>query len=694
MKTKLLLALATGLSIASVAQVTKINSNKSLSRAYEISNTKTILVSGIDSTLWITDATSAGTTQLSAGIMYKGDGILYNGKLIFRAHTAASGTELFISDGTANGTKLLKDINGGTASSTPADFIIFNNAVYFSAITPNEGRELWKTDGTESGTSLVLDVMPGTTGSNNADSYSMFSNGSYLLFSARTPAAGFELFKSNGTAAGTAMLKDINPGSPSSNTTSFFKYNNIVLFQASTATHGTEVWKTDGTEAGTVLLRNIHPTGSAKSMLMDFIFFELNGKALFAANDGVHGEELWSTDGTEANTAMIKDIQTGPNGSFSFLFNSIKIGNKMFFPVSNLFGTRYQIWETDGTTAGTALFKDFTFDEGTYPLILSAYEFTGETYTQPLFQGNKFFFIAKTETEGTELWVSDGTQGGTSMLKDILPGEEGGLEGSNLLFVYTSEGLYFTADDGVNGTEVWKSDGTSAGTVRVTNINTAGDSYPEGYWILNGKIVFEATDGDDPEADLYVLNTSVSPLPILLSDFAVTSDRKDALLQWSTSSEQNSIAFNVQRSFNGINYESIGTVAAAGNSSAVRNYSFVDKDIAAAGKEVVYYRLQLVDADGSNTYSTTRSVRFGNKSTLEVKLLGNPVQSVAAISFRGATSSLTVSVKDFSGRTLATTSAAASAEHITIPVSNLGAGIYTLVIETTTERKVLPFVKR
>ncbi|MES2431981.1 MAG: hypothetical protein V4556_13690 [Bacteroidota bacterium] len=71
-----------------------------------------------------------------------------SGKLIFEGWTAATGTEIYVTDDTPGSTTLVKDINTGVASSIPADFVYFNDNVYFAAITVAEGRELWKTNGT------------------------------------------------------------------------------------------------------------------------------------------------------------------------------------------------------------------------------------------------------------------------------------------------------------------------------------------------------------------------------------------------------------------------------------------------------------------------------------------------------------------------------------------------------------------
>jgi ELWxxDGT repeat protein len=85
--------------------------------------------------------------------------------LAVSAGTAETGTELFVSDGTAIGTSLLADIAPGAASSTPHDFSVARDRVFFVAYDPEHGEELWSTDGTPSGTRLVQDIAPGAASS-------------------------------------------------------------------------------------------------------------------------------------------------------------------------------------------------------------------------------------------------------------------------------------------------------------------------------------------------------------------------------------------------------------------------------------------------------------------------------------------------------------------------------------------------
>ena len=139
--------------------------------------------------------------------------------------------------------------------------------------------------------------------------------------------------------------------------------------------------------------------------------------------------------------------------------------------------TRSELWESDGTPAGTNLFKAFSpILPTSFPFIFLPFNFTNFAATQPLFQGNKFFFSAGTTLEGTELWISDGVDGTathTHIVKDINPGTGDGIDFSigDGSYLYTSNTFFFGASDATHGSELWQTDGTSANTTMVKDIN-------------------------------------------------------------------------------------------------------------------------------------------------------------------------------------------------------------------------------
>jgi ELWxxDGT repeat protein len=680
-------------SLTATAQVTQLNSNKSLQSGIPISANKAVFISDIDSTLWATDGTPSGTIQINSETRFKDVGGLLNGKLIMVGKTAATGNEVWVTDGTSAGTIMLKDIYPGTTGSSPDDdMALLNGFAYFTAATPNEGRELWRTDGTPAGTTLVKDIVPGTTGSNTADDYGLFSTGTYLLFSATTATQGKELWRSDGTSAGTVVVKDINTGAPSSEPDNFYKYNNMVLFVAKDATHGSELWRTDGTEAGTQLVKDINPNAASSSV--DGLFLLFNGRLFFNATDGTHGDELWSTNGTEAGTTLLKDIMPGGVSSYASVFFATVVGNKFFFTSFDL-TSGAELWESDGTTAGTKVFMDIVpGSESSSPFIFPAYTFdyVNMQIVQSLFQGNKFFFMADTESEGAELWVSDGTVSGTRRVKDINPGNKDGIVSPS--FIYTPAAFYFTADDGVKGNELWKSDGTEAGTVMVADINNGKpDSDVFFNFILGNKLIFSATNGDhQSETDLYFVDVTSATLPIKLFEFTVTPKATDALLQWTTLQEINSKEFVVERSSDGVHFTKIGAVQAAGSSHNKQSYAYTDP-INNKNDDIIYYRLVFTDKDDKVEYSKVVSLRLKGATGWNVNLISNPVRDEVKIMLTGVTGKTQLSIVDLNGRTLYSGSSNTNGQ-IAIPAGNLQTGMYVLVAENNKEKKAMKFIKQ
>ncbi len=685
---------------AAFSQVTLINSNRSLSFISPLNNSKSIFASNTDKFLWASDGTLAGTIQLSADIDYVGHIGLLGGKFIFSGTTAATGTELFITDGTAAGTILLKDINPGTEDSDPeAGGAILNGYLYFSAIRPAEGRELWRTNATEAGTDILKDIVPGTGASNTTGSYHIVSTGSYLLFQALDVNLGLELWKSDGTNAGTALLKDINTGPEGSAPKSFTALNNnTILFTASTAANGRETWKTDGSGAGTVLLKDINPAGSSIPFFGGEYYFVFNGKAYFNATDGVNGDELWWTDGTEANTLLFKELEPGPEGSLNLIFDVVIMGNKFFFPSGNFTGSRYEIIESNGTSAGTVSFKDFTAG-GELPFLFPNYDYFAQSFNQPLFGGDKFFFIAATPAEGRELWISNGTTPGTHIVKDINPGPAHGIDEDNISYIYTTTDLFFPATNAVNGVEPWRSNGTLAGTTMVADIvSNAVGSNPVTITplLISGRVVFEADNKDNmAETDLYAVNGLFDPIvvPVKLLDFTVMPEAGDAALQWYVSQEINCKEYTIQRSEDGKNFANIGRVPAIGNSAITLTYSFTDAGIVNSGRKLVYYRLVITDLDGHTANSKIISLKMDKNVTWDATLVTNPVGDLMQINLAGVRENILLTIFNASGKKISSLTTPAISGQISLSVETLQRGIYLLQVQVGTERKIIKFLK-
>ncbi|NCR02294.1 MAG: hyalin, partial [Microcystis aeruginosa L211-11] len=185
------------------------------------------------------------------------------------------------------------------------------------------GTELWKSDGTAAGTVLVGDIRPGASSSYPGN---LTAVGNTLFFSANDGVNGRELWKSDGTAAGTVLVKNIRPGLSTSYPGNLTAVGNTLFFTADDGVNGRELWKSDGTAAGTVLVKDIFPSSSSSNLQ----YLTVVGNTLFfTADNGVNGYELWKSDGTAAGTVLVGDIRPGSYGSNPRHLTAV--GNTLFF---------------------------------------------------------------------------------------------------------------------------------------------------------------------------------------------------------------------------------------------------------------------------------------------------------------------------------------------------------------------------
>jgi ELWxxDGT repeat protein len=164
-----------------------------------------------------------------------------------------------------------------------------DGTLFFTATYGTSGHELWKSDGTEAGTVPVRDIRFGIDGSYP---HGLTNVGGTLFFAANDGTNGDEPWKSDGTEAGTVLLKDIRPGSYGSFPFFLTNVGGVLVFQSNDGIHGYELWKSDGTEAGTVIAADIGMPGGSDPLL----FIDVAGTIFFAAQDDNNGRELWKLE--------------------------------------------------------------------------------------------------------------------------------------------------------------------------------------------------------------------------------------------------------------------------------------------------------------------------------------------------------------------------------------------------------------
>lgn len=388
-----------------------------------------------------------------------------NGTFFFDAWDGERGG-LWKTDGTEEGTVVVKNDSATSYGSyywrgTPIDGTLF-----FMAHDNSSGEELWKTDGSETGTVLVKDIHPGT-GSSGVSWLTPLDR--ILFFVANDGSHGRELWRSDGTTTGTTLVRDIRLGSESPGLWSFSALNGVLFFTADDGIHGRQLWKTDGTEVGTSMVTNLGTGHSCSGMGW---LIEFNGE-LFISGD----RALCRSDGTDDGTTVVRATEGLSHIGW------LTVAGKYLFFLANW----NELWRTDGTESGTVLLKELGYDEDYPPQDFTAVD-------------GILFFTAWDETYGIEIWKSDGTETGTHMVKDINPMHDACHWEKGCDLVALGDRLLFPAFDGTHGMELWESDGTESGTILLKDIRPGRMSgldweYPVPLMAVNGTLFFEADDG-------------------------------------------------------------------------------------------------------------------------------------------------------------------------------------------------------
>ncbi len=424
-------------------------------------------------------------------------------RLLFLADDGAHGIELWTTDGTSDGTVLLQDLARRRNGSWPEPFARLRDRVVFLADDGVHGRELWVSNGATAGTQMLGDLTPGSAPS-RLDAARVLEARDRLFFAHDDGVHGSEPWVTDGTPAGTARIADVNPGGTSL-AVPLGAAGGRMLYRASDGQRGEELWSAGGTPGDFELVADIHRgllQGSRPGEGAPLLAAEVGTQLVFTADDGIHGRELWASDGTAAGTTLLADIEPGAASAFPVLWNQFAVvGGRtpwMLFAAHTV-QTGWEPWITDGTASGTRILRDLVagpgssmepgrswceavgsgvclqiavgtafelwFTDGTLPGTTrlagsaSAFGVPGRTNTMRVADG--FLFVMRDLLHGREPWFSDGSFAGTRLLADLAPGAASSEPHG---FTRAGDQVLFVADDGVHGFEPWLTDGTSGGT--------------------------------------------------------------------------------------------------------------------------------------------------------------------------------------------------------------------------------------
>lgn len=448
---------------------------------------------------------------------------------------------------------LVSDIVVGSGDSNPRDLTAVGSTIYFSAsdATGNTNRELWRSSG---GAATLVGDLNSTGGSNphyltsaqgllyfvasdgtglqlfstgggtptkiaintagSSDPQHLTQVGSALYFSAVTPANGRELFVIP-SAGSQPQVLDVASGGASSSPSDLANFNGTLYFAADDGIRGRELWKSNGSQVGTVIVRDIVAGGSSSPSGMK----QVGNRLFFAASDGGPAfNELWISDGTCAGTRLLADLNTSVanNGGSSdperfYNFN----GNAVFSAIDPI--AQREPWVSDGTGVGTSL----VFDGGTFFDIATPNTFTtyyyygyygyggytaygGSSNPNEFIEANGILYFSADQngnvgTGAQRRKLYQLSQG--SNLATVVRNLSGAGADDNPHDLFNAQGtLYFSANNGTNGQELFRTNGTSVGTVIDTDINPGtGSSDPAYMAQLNGYLYFAATGANGRE---------------------------------------------------------------------------------------------------------------------------------------------------------------------------------------------------
>lgn len=428
--------------------------------------------------LWFTDGTPAGTHRVWTSTSFTIDHLIVaGGTAYFRALGGPGGKgPLWKSDGTFAGTQVVPIGPPFFPDNHISDMAVLPGSTSFCFVTSTglHGLELWISDGTTAGTQLLVDLVPGPFGSSPQD---LTPWNGQLVFIARKASGEYGLFVTDGTPAGTQLAHLFVPQEGLG-----FRLGESVVFGGdlyfpANLGNGLRLCRFDGTT-----LVEAVPTGAGAPV--DALGAVEFAGALYFIADSDLGHELWRTDGTPAGTALVKDVAPGPTSGIHTKNVRLNVAGGRLWFTGTPDGVSKRLWVSDGTTAGTVN----AHGAGFAPFADSARHVTA-------FDETRVLFAAEEGRGARGLWLSDGTPGGMQPVVTWTGGNASSDPRS--LVSPDGEDLLFRADDGVHGAELYGWSAAGGAQLVADLMPGAAGSEPRGLvplWCAGRQLTFFTAD--------------------------------------------------------------------------------------------------------------------------------------------------------------------------------------------------------
>ena len=419
--------------------------------------------------------------------------IIVGDTIYFDAFEAATGTELWAYDTSNQSLWRVIDIRSGSVGSNPGEYsnILVGDTLYFSANDGSTGQELWAHNTSNGTTWQVANIRSGSSHSNPGSNMVHVVNG-VLYFNAHDGNKGMELWKHDPSTRTTSRIYDINAGSTGSSTGKYLNMavGDVLYFSANDGSTGSELWAyntSNSNDPWRVMDINSGSTGSEPGKHMSVLV----GDTIYFDAGAAGGRELWAHNISNQSTWRVVDIHTGSIGSDPGDRMALLVGDTIYF-------------DADDGSAGTELWAHDTSNHSTWRVSdIQGGSSAGSApgHYMSVLVGNTVYFSAFTGSSGHELWAHDTSNHSTWMVADINSGNLASYPGEYMA-ISVGDTIYFSATDGTNvggsGCELWAHDTSNRSTWKVVDIDSGPNSGTPGYWmeiLVGDTLYFSADDG-------------------------------------------------------------------------------------------------------------------------------------------------------------------------------------------------------